>query len=196
MGILNTAIYESFNMEEDFSDEVLASAEESIKDNEYIEESVGGNSIWDIVEPQVQSSKSSGGSTWDILEPQITNESIITEASDMTISNAIDKYYSLLRKDIPPVKAKAIVMGEEEEIQESLTESNNIMDNKSKYDPEIYMQKVVEQYKRAAKIPLDEELTEEKLKYEDWRIKSIAMRSAVPSADLKKALLKRKINED
>jgi hypothetical protein len=115
----------------------------------------------------------------------------------MTISNAIDKYYSLLRKDIPPVKAKAIVMGEEEEeIQEALTESNNIMDNKSKYDPEIYMQKVVEQYKRAAKIPLDEELTEEKLKHEDWRIKSIAMRSAVPSADLKKALLKRKINED
>lgn len=178
MGILNDAIYESFNMEEDFSNEVLASAEESIKDNKYIEESVSGNSIWDII------------------EPEIMNESIITEASDVTISNAIDKYYSLLRKDIPPVKAKAIVMGEEEEIQESLTESNNIMDNKSKYDPEIYMQKVVEQYKRDAKIPLDEELTEEKLKHEDWRIKNIAMRSAVPSADLKKALLKRKINED
>lgn len=174
MGILNTAIYESFNMEEDFSDEVLASAEESIKDNKYLEETISTDPIWSEVESQI----------------------MMTESSDMDISNAIDKYYSLLRKDIPPVKAKAIVMGEEEEIQESLTESNNIMDNKSKYDPETYMQKVVEQYKRAAKIPLDEELTEEKLKHEDWRIKNIAMRSAVPSADLKKALLKRKINED
>lgn len=161
MGILSTAIYESFQLDEDFQDEVLDSLEET-------------------------------GSLEEVNEEPI-EESLITESSS-DISKAIDEYQELLRQDIPPAKAKSMVTGEEE-VKESLTESRK-MNTKSKYDPEVYMRKVVEQYRKAAKFSLDEELTEEKLKNEDWRIKNIAMRAAVPSSALREALLKGNVNNE
>lgn len=175
MGMITDALYESFGIiEEDFKDEVLDSAEESIKKNEYIDEAIG-TSIWDKIKDYI-------------------NESLINESSSGSIEKAIEQYQDLLRQDIPPEKAKAMVVGKEKEqegeIQESLTESKRIMDVKTKYDPDAYMKKVVEQYRKAAKFSLEEELTEEKLKNEDWRIKNIAMRAAIPSSALREALLK------
>ena len=178
MGLLTSAIYESFNIEEDFAEEVAETADKSVEENkeeENLDENLNeaaGNTIWDKIAPALQES--------------------LNESSD--IGKAIDEYQELLRQDIPPAKAKAIVTGEEEEIQESLKESKENKPNK--YDPKAYMQKVVERYKKEAKFPLDEQLTEEKLKNEGWRIKNVAMKAAVPSAALREALLEGTKNED
>lgn len=181
MGFLTEELHKSFNMYEGFQDEVLDSAEQSLKDYE--------NDNLDIEE-----SLKEEVSLWDRVEDYL-DESLITESSD--IEKAIDKYQELLRQDIPPAKAKAIVTGKEEEVQESLTESNDVnTDKKCKYDPNSYLKKVAEQYRKAANFSLDEELTEDKLKNEYWRIQNIAMKAAVPSSALKEMLLKGNLNED
>lgn len=172
MSQLTKALYESFHIDEDFAEEVAEVADNSVEDNkDNIDESLN-ESIWDKVAP--------------LLEESAT----LKESSE--IGKAIDEYQKLLRQDIPPAKARAIVTGEKEEVQESLNESSQVkkeMTVKEKYDPKSYMKKVCEKYRTEAKFGLDEELTEEKLKNEDWRIKNVAMRASIPSSKLKEALL-------
>lgn len=182
MGILSKALYESFALEEDFQDEVL----DSLEDNGSLEE---------CVDTDIEESLNEDMSIWDKIAPALNLEESLNESTD--IEKAIDEYQALLRKDIPPAKAKAMIVGKEEEIQESLNESTSKPKTVAdKYDPKAYMQKVVERYRKAAKFSLDEELTEEKLKNEGWRIKNIAMKAAVPSSALKEALLEGNKNEN
>lgn len=180
MGVLTTALYESFNMEEDFQDEVL----DSLEDNGSLQEDCNKENM----------DESLNESVWDMIAPALDINESLNESTE--IENAIDKYQELLRKDIPPARAKAMVTGKEE-VQESLNESAEIKESAdNKYDPKAYMKRVVERFKKEAKFPLDEQLTEEKLKNEGWRIKNVAMKAAIPSSALKEALLEGSKNEN
>lgn len=221
MGNLSQAIYESFNIDEDFAEEVAETADESVEEmNESIDdpfEKPSDDTVWDKVKDDVTESLTEG-SIWDKIAPALqenVNESlwdeIIEKVPDLNeslnesqetsdISRALDQFYDLTNnQDIPPKRAKAMILGEES-MQESLKESNlreaAPVSYKEKYDPNKHMQKVVEKYMKEARWPADTKFTEDMLKNEDWRIKNVAMRGAVPSSALKEALLEGIKNED
>lgn len=186
MGKLSKAIYESFNIEEDFAEEVAEIADDSVEQaeqQETVEESLTEGTLWDKIAPALQ---------------EEMNESL-NESADTSIEQALDRFYDLTQnKDIPPKKAKAMILGKEE-MSESLTESklnDSKMSYKEKYDPKNHMKKVVERYIKEANFPKDTKFTEEMLKNEGWRIKNVAMKAAVPSSALKEALLEGINNEN
>lgn len=63
------------------------------------------------------------------------------------------------------------------------------------WDPDEHLQKVVKYYKDWAGFDEDEELTEDLLKNEDWRLKRVSSLKNVPVKQLKAELLKQKDSE-
>lgn len=178
MSSISEALYESFQyVDEDFTQEIL----DSLEDTGSLQESAKEN-LWDKLAPILEKT------------PQV-NESLLKE--DMTIDQALDEFYELMiKQDVPPKEAKARVlkdMGREPAITESmelkedkpLTREERMAKRKTDY-----MQGICEEFRKSAGFFLDEELDEDKLKYEEWRIKNLAVRKGVPSADIKEALLK------
>lgn len=204
MGRLSKAIYESFNIEDNFAEEVAQVADGSvekakqIEQQENIEESLTEGTLWDKIAPALQEEMNE--SLWDDIVKAVPdlNESL-NESADTSIEQALDKFYDLTQnKDIPPKRAKAMILGQEEMV-ESLTEAklnSSKKTYKEKYDPKRHMKKVVERYIKEAHFPKDTQFTKEMLKNEDWRIKNVAMKAAVPSSALKEALLEGIKNED
>lgn len=193
MSQLSRAIYESFNIAEDFAEEIAETADESVENYE---------------EKPMDESLVTEGTMWDKVKAHLgnmKNESLTEDVGEYTdrekaaISKALDDFFELaVRQDIPPNIAKKQVLGEN--MQESLTEAKEKpgykYNSREGYDPEAHMKHVCEKYRKAAEFGLDEPLTEEKLKYEDWRIQNIAMGASIPSAKLKEALLEEFKNED
>lgn len=127
------------------------------------------------------------------VEDMITSE----EITEKTNEEAMDEFYELIRKDIPPEKAKNIVLGKEnDDLKESLLkeEGEKKMSESKKrgWYPDEHMQKVVEYYRNWAGFDNDQTLTEELLKDEDWRIRRVSSLKNVPADKLKSELLKAK----
>lgn len=190
MSQLSRAIYESFNIAEDFAEEIAETADESVEN---------------YAEKPMEESLITEGTMWDKVEAHLgnmKNESLTEDVggkySVAEIEKALDEFYELVfRQDTPPQKAKSQILGID--VQESLKESQKPgyrFNSREKYDPKEYMKYVCEKYRKAADFGMDEQLTEEKLKYEDWRIQNIAMGASIPSARLKEALLEEFKNED
>ena len=178
MSSISEALYESFQyVDEDFTQEIL----DSLEDTDSLQESAEEN-LWDKLEPVLEKT------------PPV-NESLLKE--DMTIDQALDEFYELMiKQDVPPKEAKARVLkdlGKEPAITESmelkeektLTRKERLAKQKSDR-----MKAICEEFRKSANFFLDEELTEDKLKYEEWRIKNLALRTGIPSAKIKEALLK------
>ena len=178
MSSISEALYESFQyVDEDFTQEIL----DSLEDTDSLQESAEEN-LWDKLEPVLEKTSP-------------VNESLLKE--DMTIDQALDEFHELMiKQDVPPKEAKARVLkdlGKEPAITESmelkeektLTRKERLAKKKSDR-----MKAVCEEFRKSANFFLDEELTEDKLKYEGWRIKNLALRTGIPSAKIKEALLK------
>ena len=188
------ALLESFDIEEGLQDEVLdsleetGSLEESVADTviennpDLMEESLMTESIWDKIAPAL-------GAVGDREE---LGESLITEAPD-NLPAILDRFYDLMMKqDLGPAEAKKRILGEvgmNESLQESKEPELSRKEKQAKRKAD-YMESICKQFRESARFGLDDELTEEKLKYEGWRIKDLAARKGIPSADIKEALLK------
>ena len=117
---------------------------------------------------------------------------------EKTNEEAMDEFYELLKQDIPPTEAKAIVLGKEDEINESLKGREKKMSETKKrrgWDPDEHLQRVVEYYKNWAGFDKDEIITEDMLKHEDWRLKRVSSLKNTPVSKIKAELLKQKDSE-
>lgn len=116
---------------------------------------------------------------------------------EKTNEEAMDEFYELLKQDIPPNEAKAIVLGKEDSINESLKGREKKMSETKRrgWDPDEHLQRVVEYYKNWAGFDKDEIITEDMLKHEDWRLKRVSSLKNTPVSKIKAELLKQKDSE-
>ena len=179
MSSIRDALYESLHYEEDFQEEILDSLEETGS----LQEDV---SAWDKLVKQLPQ-----------LEEDVNSlKEAISLKEDASFGQALDSFYKLIIDDVPPAEAKSRVL-QDMGIHESLTEEVEKAEEqplsrkerlaKKKAD---YMKKICEEFRKSANFFLDEQLDEDKIKYEEWRIKSLAVREGIPVADLREALLK------
>ena len=184
MGRLSTALYESFNLVDDFQDEILDSLEETgaLEEEPIVNESLVNESIWDRVAPDLGIGREEG------LE-----ESLHINESNENLSQILDQFYDLMiKQDLGPIEAKKRILQDvnmNESLQEQKQPELSRSERRAKRKTD-YMESICEEFRKAADFGLNEELTEEKLKYEGWRIQNLAIRKGVPSADIKEALLK------
>lgn len=147
-----------------------------------MEESLMTESIWDKIAPALGA----------VGNREELGESLITEAPD-NLPAILDRFYDLMMKqDLGPAEAKKRILGEvgmNESLQESKEPELSRKEKQTKRKAD-YMESICKQFRESARFGLDEELTEEKLKYEGWRIKDLAARKGIPSADIREALLK------
>ena len=191
MGLITTAIYESLNMDEDFQDEILDSLEEtdSLQEEVSLKEE---RTAWDILTNAMpELLKESAGSL---------KESLLKE--DIDVEGVIDEFYDLMMQDIRPNRAKKMVLqnfgkdstttlAESMDMKESASEEKSLSreERRAKRKSD-YMKSVCEEFRKSADFFLDEQLDDEKLKYEGWRIKNLAVRKGIPHEDIREALLK------
>lgn len=119
---------------------------------------------------------------------------------EKTNEEAMDEFYELLKQDIPPTEAKAIVLGKEnDDLKESLLKEEGekkMSETKRRgWDPDEHLQRVVEYYKNWAGFDKDEIITEDMLKHEDWRLKRVSSLKNTPVSKIKAELLKQKDSE-
>lgn len=179
MSSIRDALYESLHYEEDFQEEILDSLEETGS----LQEDV---TAWDKLVKQLPE-----------LEEDVNSlKEAISLKEDASFGQALDSFYKLIIDDVPPAEAKSRVL-QDMGIHESLTEEVEKAEEqplsreermaKRKSD---YMKEVCEEFRKSANFFLDEDLDEDKIKHEEWRIKNLAVRKGIPSADIREALLK------
>lgn len=144
-------------------DESVAIEEPFIEKKEIVEES------------QEPLKESLSKSPLDIIEEY----EMYTTKQGMTRKEAVDKISSEMSENLTESVIEEEVKPVPQTRAERLKEAN---DNR--------MRKFVEDFKKDANFPLDEELDDEKLKYQDMRIKTHAVRHGIPSAKFREMLIK------
>lgn len=138
----------------------------------------------------IADAKISAGEVEDMID---SNELPVEKTNE----EAMDEFYELLKQDIPPTKAKAIVLGKDNDMNESLEGCEKKMSETKKrgWDPDEHLQKVVEYYKNWAGFDKDQVITEDMLKHEDWRLKRVSSLKSTPVSKIRAELLKQKDSE-
>lgn len=162
-------------------------------------------SYWDLVAPLVMD-----GSLSDEEEP-VLGESLTEEVKEeeskeekseeekpskkdpreLSISDAIDMYESLLEGNCSKEEARAKVISESNACREALKEDSQLTrSERLAREKQRRWNSYVEEFRKQNGFSLDEELNEEKLKYHTMQIKEHAIRHGIPSAKFKEALIK------
>ena len=134
----------------------------------------------------------------ETLKQEPIKESLVTE--DVDASKVVDAFYGLLQQDIPPKKAKEMVMKEMPNVDGSALEESLMREDVRPKDrnnkPKTRLEQYAREFRDLAGYAYNEQLTEEKIKYDNWLVKKVANRNYVPTAKLKEELLKDINNEN
>jgi len=159
-------------------------------------------SYWDLVAPLVMDSSDEEESvlgeslTEEIKEEEKKEEPKEEKPSkkdprELSISDAIEMYESLLEGDCSKEEAKAKVISESKACREALKEDSQLTrSERLAREKQRRWNSYVEEFRKQNNFSLDEELNEEKLKYHTMQIKEHAIRHGIPSAKFKEALIK------
>ena len=165
----------------------------SLEEREILDES-----YWDLVAPLVMDGSEEeepilGESLTEEVKEEESEEEKPSKKDprELSISDAIEMYESLLEGDCSKEEAKAKVISESKACREALKEDSQLTrSERLAREKQRRWNSYVEEFRKQNGFSLDEELNEEKLKYHTMQIKEHAIRHGIPSAKFKEALIK------
>lgn len=188
MGIYTKELNESFKLEESYNN--------SIETNRKILD----ESYWDMVAPLIDGNnieepiEESFEETTHNVDPNVeekSNQNSFKEPDNFTTLEALNMYENLREQNMSPDEAKAKVLSESKAYREALKEDSQLTRRERlEREKQKRLKSYVEAFRKQNDFSLDEELTEEKLKYHTMQIKEHAVRHGIPSAEFKEALIK------